>query len=137
MIDGVRSAVNTTVMATEAGSKAVDQGAAQVSEMATSFGQIAGLVSTTTDAAREIELSTKQQATAVEQVNSAIGSIAQEGDRGEHARHACVGHLRAAPDGAEKPNHEGREPQGGPRRPAQDLLTGRLRGAWSQVVWAV
>ena len=77
MIDGVRSAVNTTVMATEAGSKSVDQGAAQVSEMATSFGHIAGLVTTTTDAAREIELSTKQQATAVEQVNAAIGNIAQ------------------------------------------------------------
>jgi methyl-accepting chemotaxis protein len=77
MIDGVRSAVNTTVMATEAGSKAVDLGATQVSEMATSFGQIAGLVTTTTDAAREIELSTKQQATAVEQVNAAIGNIAQ------------------------------------------------------------
>lgn len=77
MIDGVRSAVNTTVMATEAGSKSVDAGAAQVGEMATSFGHIAGLVTTTTDAAREIELSTKQQATAVEQVNSAIGNMAQ------------------------------------------------------------
>jgi methyl-accepting chemotaxis protein len=83
MIDGVRGAVNTTVMATEAGSKAVDQGAAQVTEMATSFGQIAGLVTTTTDAAREIELSTKQQATAVEQVNAAIGNIAQASKESE------------------------------------------------------
>jgi len=76
MVEDVRSAVNTTVMATEAGSKAVDVGTAQVLEMATSFRQIASLVGTTTDAAREIELSTKQQATAVEQVNLAISGAA-------------------------------------------------------------
>jgi len=76
MVDDVRSAVNTTVMATEAGSKAVDASTAQVLEMATSFQEIAGLVGTTTDAAREIELSTKQQATAVEQVNIAITTVA-------------------------------------------------------------
>jgi CHASE3 domain sensor protein len=76
MIEDVRSAVNTTVMATEAGSKAVDVGTAQVVEVATAFRQIASLVGTTTDAAREIELSTKQQATAVEQVNLAITGAA-------------------------------------------------------------
>src|SRR5216684_1166676 len=47
LIDDVRSAVNTTVMATA------------------------------TDAAREIERSTKQQSTAVEQVNIAIASVTQ------------------------------------------------------------
>jgi CHASE3 domain sensor protein len=77
LVDDVRGAVNTTVMVTEAGSKAVDAGAAQVLEMATAFRQIASLVATTTDAAREIELSTKQQTTAVEQVNVAIANIAQ------------------------------------------------------------
>ncbi|HEX3953044.1 MAG TPA: CHASE3 domain-containing protein [Stellaceae bacterium] len=77
LIDDVRSAVNTTVMATETGSKAVDAGTRQFGEVATGFGQIADLVSTTTDAAREIELSTKQQTTAVEQVNIAISNIAQ------------------------------------------------------------
>jgi methyl-accepting chemotaxis protein len=77
MIEDVRGAVNTSVMATEAGSKAVDVSAGQVIEMATSFTQISKLVSTTTEAAREIELSTKQQATAVEQVNVAITNVAQ------------------------------------------------------------
>ena len=77
MIDDVRSAVNTTVMATEAGSKAVDVGASQVADMAIAFRQIAALVTTATDASREIELSTKQQATAVEQVNVAITNVAQ------------------------------------------------------------
>ncbi|HEY5208798.1 MAG TPA: CHASE3 domain-containing protein [Stellaceae bacterium] len=77
LIEEVRGAVNTTVMATEGGSKAVDAGSRHFGEVAASFAQIAGLVSTTTDAAREIELSTKQQSTAVEQVNVAISGAAQ------------------------------------------------------------
>jgi methyl-accepting chemotaxis protein len=76
-IDDVRSAVNTTVMATESGAKAVDTGARQFTEVAVAFKQIAGLVGTTTEAAREIELSTKQQATAAEQVRIAVTDVAQ------------------------------------------------------------
>jgi len=76
-IDEVRGAVNTTVMATESGAKAVDAGARQFGEVATAFKQIAGMVGTTTDAAREIELSTKQQASAAEQVRVAVTDAAQ------------------------------------------------------------
>lgn len=77
LIDDVRGAVNTTVMATETGSKAVDAGSRQFVEVAMAFKQIAGLVATATEAAREIELSTKQQTTAVEQVSVAIVNTAQ------------------------------------------------------------
>lgn len=77
LIDETRAAVNTTVMATESGSKAVDLGTRQFGDVAASFRQIADLVKTTTEAAREIELSTKQQTTAVEQVNAAIEDIAK------------------------------------------------------------
>ena len=76
LIDEIRTAVNTTVMATESGGKAVEGGARQFADMAAAFKQIAALVATTTEAAREIELSTKQQATAVEQVNTAIANVA-------------------------------------------------------------
>lgn len=76
-IEDVRGAVNTTVMATEGGAKAVDAGARQFSDVAAAFKQIAGLVGTTTDAAREIELSTKQQASAAEQVRIAVTDVAQ------------------------------------------------------------
>jgi len=69
--------VNTTVMATETGSKAVDAGGRQFAEVAVSFKQITDLVSTTTEASREIELSTKQQTSAVEQVNLAVANVAQ------------------------------------------------------------
>lgn len=77
LVDDIRAAVNTTVMATEGGSKAVDAGAREFSDVASSFAQIVGLVATTTDAAKEIELSTKQQTTAVEQVNVAVSNVAQ------------------------------------------------------------
>jgi len=77
LIEDVRGSANTTVMSTESGSKAVDSGLNQFSEVATAFKQIAGLVMTTTEAAKEIELSTKQQASAVEQVDIAITNVAQ------------------------------------------------------------
>lgn len=77
LIEEIRAAVNTTVMATEGGAKAVDVGARQFGEVTAAFGHIMQLVATSSDAAREIELSTKQQATAVEQVNTAIVNAAQ------------------------------------------------------------
>ena len=77
LIEDVRSSVNTTVMATETGSKAVDAGSQQFGDVASTFKSIVKLVTTTTEAAREIELSTKQQSTAVEQVNLAITNVAQ------------------------------------------------------------
>jgi hypothetical protein len=77
LIEDVRGAVNTTVMATETGSKAVDAGSRHFGDVAAAFHGINGMVATTSDAAREIELSTKQQTTAVEQVHIAIASVAE------------------------------------------------------------
>ncbi len=77
LIDEIRSAANATVMATEDGSKSVDAGASQFTEVLSTFASINDRVGVTTDAAREIELSTKQQTAAVEQLNVAIGGVAQ------------------------------------------------------------
>jgi methyl-accepting chemotaxis protein len=77
LIDEIRSAANTTVMATEDGSKSVDAGASQFTEVLSTFASISDRVRVTTDAAREIELSTKQQTAAVEQLNLAISGVAQ------------------------------------------------------------
>ena len=77
LIEEVRAAVNTTVLATEVGSKAVDAGLQHFAEVTRGFKQIAALVVTSTEAAREIEISTKQQMTAVEQVNTAIKDAAE------------------------------------------------------------
>ncbi len=77
LIEEIRSSVNTTVMATEGGSKAVDLGARQFVEVTASLRQITDLLQTTSQASKEIELSTKQQTTAVEQVNIAISNVAR------------------------------------------------------------
>jgi methyl-accepting chemotaxis protein len=77
LIEDVRGAVNTTVMATEIGAKAVDAGSRQFDDATSSFRRIVQLVATTSDATREIELSTKQQTTAVEQVSSAASDTAR------------------------------------------------------------
>lgn len=77
LIEEIRAAVNSTVMATEGGSKAVDAGARQFVDVTAALKQITELLGTTTAAAREIELSTKQQATAVEQVNVAVSNVAK------------------------------------------------------------
>lgn len=77
LIEEVRGAVNTAIMTTEAGSKTTEASTEQFSLVARSFGEISSQVLTTTEAAREIELSTKQQASAVEQVSTAIVSVAQ------------------------------------------------------------
>lgn len=77
MVEEVRGAVNSTVMATESGSKAVDAGTRDFDSVTEALDQILSLVQTSTEAAREIELSTKQQSTAVEQVNVAVGAVAQ------------------------------------------------------------
>ncbi|MNR87140.1 Frizzy aggregation protein FrzCD [compost metagenome] len=77
LIEEIRASANSTVMATEDGSKAVDVGMRQFSELATAFRQIVDLVADTAESVREIELGTKQQTTAVEQVNLAIADVAQ------------------------------------------------------------
>ncbi len=83
LIDDVRRAVNTTVMATETGSKAVQAGSVQFTAVVDAFRDIAGPLATTTQAAREIELSTKQLATAVEQINVGTDSVARTSHEAE------------------------------------------------------
>lgn len=77
LVEEIRSAVNTTVLATEGGAKAVDAGLRHFEEVTHGFKQITGLIVTAAEAALEIELSTKQQMTAVQQVNTAIGGATQ------------------------------------------------------------
>ncbi|WP_309892411.1 methyl-accepting chemotaxis protein [Archangium sp.] len=83
LIDEIRAASNTTIMATEDGSKTVQSSAKQFSDVAGSFRRIAELVRTNLDVVREIEMSTQQQTTAVEQVNSAILEVAQTARQAE------------------------------------------------------
>lgn len=76
LIEEIRGAANTTVMATEDGAKAVDVGSRRFAEVTQSFRRIGDLVGSTSEAAREIELSTKQQTSAMEQVSGAVADVA-------------------------------------------------------------
>ncbi len=77
LVDDIRGAANTTVVATEDGAKVVDASSRRFVEVAESFRRIIDYVGSTAEAAREIELSTKQQTTAMEQVSSAVTEVAQ------------------------------------------------------------
>jgi len=77
LIGEIRSAANTTALATEAGAKAAEAGTMRFAEVTESFRQIVELVGGTARAAREIELSTKQQTSAMVQVSTAMSEVAQ------------------------------------------------------------
>jgi methyl-accepting chemotaxis protein len=77
MVSAIRASANATVMATEDGSKAVEASTRQFSDLASSFRRIVEYVGNTAQAAKEIELSTKQQTSAVEQVDAALSEVAR------------------------------------------------------------
>jgi CHASE3 domain sensor protein len=88
LIDEIRAAASATMLATEDGKRTVDSGARQFHEVLATFKQIATRSAVTSEAAREIELSTKQQTSAVEQVSMAISGV------GRAAREAQVSSSR-------------------------------------------
>jgi methyl-accepting chemotaxis protein len=77
LLDNIRSSASSTIAATQDGSKAVEAGVREFAEAAVLFRQIAALVSTASEAAREIELSTEQQASAVDQVRMGASNLVQ------------------------------------------------------------
>ena len=77
LVDEIRSAANTTVMVTEDGSKAVDAGLHSFSQVAGALAEIRRMVDSSSEASRQIELGTRQQVTAVEQVNLTLADLAQ------------------------------------------------------------
>jgi methyl-accepting chemotaxis protein len=77
LLDNIRSSASSTIAATQDGSKAVEAGVREFAEAAVLFRQIAALVSTASEAAREIELSTEQQASAVDQVRVGASNLVQ------------------------------------------------------------
>jgi methyl-accepting chemotaxis protein len=77
LLDNIRASASATISSTQDSSKLVDAGVREFAEVAISFKQIAALVSTASEAAREIELSTKQQASAVDQVRLRASGLVQ------------------------------------------------------------
>ncbi len=75
LIEEIQKASNSTTMLTEEGNKGVDSANALVTKVATSLSTIISMVSETTEAAREIKLSTQQQMTASEQMAETVAEV--------------------------------------------------------------
>lgn len=90
LVTEIRTASNAAAMATEEGAKASEAGTRQFGEVTASFDHISSLVESTTEAAREIELNTRQQSTAVEQVNVAMLNVSQSATEVESSSRQTV-----------------------------------------------
>ncbi|MDI1429190.1 CHASE3 domain-containing protein [Polyangium sorediatum] len=77
LVEQVRGATNTTVMATENGAKAVEASTRSFEDVGASFERIRTYVVDTARSSREIEASTRHQTTAMEQVNQAMQSVSE------------------------------------------------------------
>lgn len=75
LIDNIQETVNTTIMATEEGTKAVQNGVRRTEEVGRSFERIAQQVASTAESAKAIEMGNRQQATAIQQMESAVVSV--------------------------------------------------------------
>ncbi|MHC4697517.1 MAG: methyl-accepting chemotaxis protein [Planctomycetota bacterium] len=83
LIDSVQQTINGTIMATEEGTKAVQEGVRLTAEAEGSFERIASQVASTRESAKAIEMASGQQATALEQMDGAVRNIdttAQQAD---------------------------------------------------------
>jgi methyl-accepting chemotaxis protein len=75
LITEIQTETNSTIMATEEGTKGVERGSALVKKTSFSIKEIQELVQETNNAAKEISLGTQQQQTASEQVVKSMESI--------------------------------------------------------------
>ena len=75
LVTDIQETANTTIMVTEDGTKAVDEGVSLFEDVSSAFETILDHLSETSNAAREIELTTHQQTTSVEQVATALNDI--------------------------------------------------------------
>jgi len=75
LIDSIQETVNTTIMATEEGTKSVQQGVRVSEDVESSLQRIAQQVGATTESAKSIEMGCRQQATAIQQMEEAVRCI--------------------------------------------------------------
>jgi methyl-accepting chemotaxis protein len=85
LLDNIQVSANSTTIATEHSSKAVDAGLREFTEVAAQFKQIRSPISTASEAAREIELSTRHQTSAVDLVRSGASNLVQAAHENENS----------------------------------------------------
>ena len=75
LIDSVQKTINATIMATEEGTKAAQEGVRLTKEVDESFTRIAERVTSTRQSAKVIEMGSRQQATAIGQLEKAVKEV--------------------------------------------------------------
>ena len=75
LINSIQDTVNTAIVATEEGTKSVEQGARLTASTKGSFERIAEQVASTARSANTIEMASRQQTTAIEQMNDAVRNV--------------------------------------------------------------
>lgn len=73
----IQEATNTSVMATEEGSKGVDRGVMQLNETGTVIEELAAIIRDAAQTSAQIAASTRQQSTGMDQLTAAMTSIQQ------------------------------------------------------------
>jgi methyl-accepting chemotaxis protein len=77
ILEDIQKATNTTVMATEEGTKGVDEGVLLAAQAQDAIAQLAGVIDESTQAATQMVAGGRQQATGVEQIALAMNNINQ------------------------------------------------------------
>lgn len=85
LISDIQQTANTTIMVTEDGSKAVDDGVKQFNEVLLAIEKMSKQAEITSSATREIELTTRQQTTSIEQVAIALNEVASASKQTERS----------------------------------------------------
>jgi len=91
IIDEIQTSTSTTIMATEDGLKAADRGMAAQDKASEKMVHVAQEIRTTLDAAREIEMSSKQQTTAAEQVREGLDQVVSAAKESEASAKQTLG----------------------------------------------
>lgn len=83
MINDIQQTSSTAIMVTEDGTKAVDEGLLLFQDVLKSFQEIIKLVETRVDTIRQIDYSTRQQTSSIDQLNSSIQNVAETAKQAE------------------------------------------------------
>jgi len=75
LVGEIQKATNATVMATEEGTKTVEEGIRQAQATAEAFNNLAGAISGAFESVQQISLNVRQQATAIGQVAQAMEAL--------------------------------------------------------------
>ncbi|MEB3163071.1 MAG: methyl-accepting chemotaxis protein [Prochlorothrix sp.] len=75
LVQDIQNAINSTVMATDEGSKTVEEGVRIAQETATAFAGVTDAVNNVVINSQQISLNVKQQATAIQQVVTAMNNL--------------------------------------------------------------